>query len=72
MPQNGQAPFKDLAAFAVRYVSDHFETLCIKGLNIENKIFTLKELTKPNYMFKVDNTRTRCKICSRLTIKTLE
>ena len=30
MSQNGQTYFKNLAA----YVSDHFETLCIKGLNM--------------------------------------
>ena len=35
MSQNGQTHFKNLAAFAARFlnVSDHFGTLCIKGLN---------------------------------------
>ena len=34
MCQNGQTHFKNLAAFAARFwnVSDHFGTLCIKGL----------------------------------------
>ena len=35
MSSNGQTHFKNLAAFAARFlsVSDHFRTLCIKGLS---------------------------------------
>ena len=36
MSQNGQTHFKNLAAFAARFqsMSDHFGTLCIKGLSV--------------------------------------
>ena len=39
MPQNGQAHFKNLAANAAKIfknLSDHFETLCMKGLSISD------------------------------------
>ena len=39
MSQNGKTHFKNLAAFAARFlnVSDHFGALCIKGLKVSNK-----------------------------------
>ena len=58
-----------------------FSWLCTKA-NVISKEFTqnLKRLSQAvvapagNYMFKVNNrnTRTRCEICSKLTIKTPE
>ena len=44
--------------------------------NEKNNIKTLQQcnISVGNYMFKINNrnTRTRCEICSKLTIKTLE
>ena len=35
MSQNGQTHFKNLAAFAI---SDHFGTLCTKGLKVKKNV----------------------------------
>ena len=47
MSENGQTHFKNLAAFAARFLnySDHFGTLCIKGLKA---ICTRMELVNEN------------------------
>ena len=65
-------------------VSDHFGTLCIKGLRFDSKqkgcirlihivIDAIDDSLYPAgiYLLKVNNrnTRTRCERCSKLTIK---
>ena len=57
-------------------VFDHFVRLPPKGLNKKEHGHEMgcKSFPVCNYMFKVNirNTRTRCEICSKLTIKTPE
>ena len=58
MSQNGQTHFKNLAANAARFLkcTDHFGTLCIKGLRKLRKIdisyvFNLDIICKQNRLF---------------------
>ena len=46
----------------------------MKTLNVITDDTTEKPTPASNYMFKVNNrnTRTRCEICSKLTLKTVE
>ena len=51
MSQNGQTYFKNLATFAARFLklSDHFETLCIKGLPETGYYQYYYQYRKPNF-----------------------
>ena len=70
MLKNGQTYVKNLAVFTpqdFQSIFDHFSTLSMKGL-----IYIHTYIPNPtdDHMFKVSkrNTRTRCEICSKLTI----